>query len=438
LPAAPPDLNPPPQVPGSAPRDREELLTYFAAFTDFERQRALPTDRRSLGPRRCAHLIERAGGAPAGIVIQVAGSKGKGSTVLALEHLLRARGHTTIAAMSPHLERIEERLRIDGRESSPEELIGAVASLHPALRAIEAEAPELRPTFFDVMTASAVRAAASRGSDFLLLEVGLGGPLDSTSAVPPTAQILTVIDLEHRAQLGDTVEEIAAEKAGIAREGIPLIVEASADQEGRALEAARRVAEARGARLRLVAEDPRIPAGTLVPARRGLALATAALESIGVHPFTREELSAAAGELRLPGRLELLPGPPPLLLDGAHTIRSVRLFAERLAELRGDAPVTLLVGTMRDKEWRTALTPLVSDPGIHWIATSTEGARSTPAEELAAWLRSEGREVVPLPLDAAVQRLRAAPGTVRAVTGSFHLAGAVRSGWSNEPSAPPR
>ncbi|MGA1203844.1 MAG: hypothetical protein ACO4BJ_12815, partial [Planctomycetota bacterium] len=83
MPAAPPDLNPPPQVPGSAPRDREELLTYFAAFTDFERQRALPTDRRSLGPRRCAHLIERAGGAPAGIVIQVAGSKGKGSTVLA-------------------------------------------------------------------------------------------------------------------------------------------------------------------------------------------------------------------------------------------------------------------------------------------------------------------------------------------------------------------
>ena len=416
-------------IPATAPRTIEQLARYLAAFTNYERGGDLPTDRRLLGPERCRRLIARSGGAPNCPVIQVAGSKGKGSTVLAMERLLRGRGVSTIATLSPHLERIEERLRIDGRDATSDEFVSAVATLHEGIHAIDRDHPEYRPTFFDLVIAAAASAARTHEAEALLLEVGLGGPLDSTSAVTADVAVLTLVDLEHRAQLGDTVEEIAAEKARIARDGVPFILEGSGEQSAGAIEAARAVATSLGAAVRVVEDDERVPLGIPLHRRRALILACAALEAAGFDRFEEMEIATADRQLRLPGRLEVLPGPPPLLLDGAHTIRSVALFHRRLTEFRGDQPVTLLVGAMRDKEWRLALAPLIADAAITWITTSTGGPRSADADELADEIARHERPVTPLPLGAAIERLRAADGTARAVTGSFHLAGAVRGLW---------
>jgi len=438
----------PPAIPAAPPRRREELEPYLAAFTNYETQRALPSDRRLLGPRRCRALLDRAGLIPAAEstaaagragaraphrwrprVIQVAGSKGKGSTVLWMEALLARREEGSIAYLSPHLERLEERIRRGGAPIHPTALLDALARLHPAIRALSDEDPGLRPTFFDLFTAAAVAAAESIRAPWLLLEVGLGGPLDSTTAVPHQVGVLATIDLEHREQLGGTLEAIAAEKAAIARPGAPFVIAADDGQDARALESAERVATARGALVRRVAIDPRVPAELGAPQRANLSLALAALESAGAAPFSPREVAAAAERIELPGRLELLPGPPPLLLDGAHTIRSVERFAERFREFRAGRPAALLVGAMADKEWREILAPLLAERDVAWIATAVPGPRGASAEEISAYLRERGRPAIALPLDEAVAALRRHSPRALAVTGSFRLAGEVRRRW---------
>ena len=423
--------NPPSSpVPPAPPSDRASLEVYLAALTNYETQAALPTDRRALGPARCRALLERAGLLPPRArVIQVAGSKGKGSTVLWMETLLAGRAIRATAFLSPHLERLEERFRLDGAPIAPESLVTAVARLHEPLRAGVLEDPMMRPTFFDLVTAIAVEIAHEAATPYLLLEVGLGGPLDSTSAVPHDVGVLTTIDLEHRAQLGNTLGEIAAEKARIARRETPFILAADDGQSAEARESAARVAADRGAEVREVAGESRVPADLPAPQRHNLAVAIAALEAAGEPPFSPAEVSTAIERIRLPGRLEILPGPPPLLLDGAHTLRSVEHFAERFRELRRGRPAALLVGTMNDKEWRAAFAPLLGDPTIDWIATSVPGPRAVEAEEIAEAVRSTGGSVEVLPLPAAVSRLAALAPRALAVTGSFHLAGSVRSLW---------
>jgi len=439
----------PGKVPAEPPRRRDELEGYLAAFTNYELQRALPIDRRRLGASRCRALLERAGLLPAGSevpvsaespsaasrrrprrrVIQVAGSKGKGSTVLWMEALLAAREEASVAYLSPHLERLEERIRRGGAPISPAELLGALARLHRPLEALVAADPELRPTFFDLFTAAAVAVAEEARAPWLLLEVGLGGPLDSTTAVPHDVGVLATIDLEHKEQLGSTLEAIAAEKAAIARAGRPFVIAADDGQDAAALAAASRVASARGARVQRIGIDPRVPSGVGDPQRGNLSLAIAALESAGAMSFAPREITAAAARIELPGRLELLVGPPPLLLDGAHTIRSVERFAARLRDLRAGRPAALLAGAMADKEWREIFAPLLGERDLRWIVTAAPGPRSADPEELVRFLRERGEDARALPLDEAVAALRAESPRTLAVTGSFRLAGEVRSRW---------
>jgi dihydrofolate synthase/folylpolyglutamate synthase len=346
-----------------------------------------------------------------------------------MEALLASREEGSVAYLSPHLERLEERIRRGGAPVATAELLAAIARLHDPLVALAASEPELRPTFFDLFTAAAVAVAAGTNARWLLLEVGLGGPLDSTTAVPHDVGALATIDLEHREQLGDTLAAIATEKAGIARAGRPFAIAADDGQDRAALEAAAATAAGRGARVIRVGLDPRVPAATGDPQRGNLSLAIAALESAGAAPFSPREVAAAAARIELPGRLELLPGPPPLLLDGAHTLRSVERFAARLREERAGRPAALLVGSMADKEWREVFAPLLGEPDLIWIVTATPGPRSADPAEIAAYLRERGESARALPLDGAVAALRECAPRFLAVTGSFRLAGEVRSRW---------
>jgi len=206
------------------PTDVDQLHTWLASFTNWETQAPLGAERREWGPLRCRKLLDRANLDTSNLrVIQVAGSKGKGSTVLWMEALLALRGERCAATTSPHLISLEERIRIDGKSVPFPRLLEELQKLYPALDE-GAKAGDPTPTFFDLWTALFVSVAITENIPTMLLEVGLGGPLDSTTAIPHDTGVLTTVDLEHTTLLGNTVEEIAAEKARIARNGKPFVI----------------------------------------------------------------------------------------------------------------------------------------------------------------------------------------------------------------------
>ena len=170
-------------------------------------------------------------------MFQIAGSKGKGSTVLWLETLLSERGLSVGATTSPHLHSLEERIRIQQQPVPFQRLLKALKTLYPALLAGQSLG-DPTPTFFDLWTVLFIQLALEEKCEVILLEVGLGGPLDSTTAIPHDVGILTTVDLEHRELLGDTIEEIAAEKSKISRSGFPFVI-----SQGQHQKTAREIAE---------------------------------------------------------------------------------------------------------------------------------------------------------------------------------------------------
>ena len=414
------------------PADPQEIESYLSAFTNFEKEIPLSRHRRTLGPLRARSLLTEAGLLPPRApVIQVAGTKGKGSMVLWMESLLEKRGVLTAAAISPHLEHLGERVRVGGRPSSPGQLLQALERLHPPLERLIEKDVSLRPTFFDLLTAAAIARADSEEVGAILLEVGLGGPLDSTSAVPHCCGILTCVDLDHCEFLGDSVEEIAREKAGIARKGMPfLIPESGAPWQA----VARSVARQRGAKVMAVGIDSRVPSALVAPQRENLSLALQAIETtFAIQEFTREEIEALVVDTTLPGRLEEPSEKAPFLLDSAHTFLSLEAFTGRFESWREGRRGIVLLGMLSDKRWQGALAPLLAlqqAPEIWLVAPP-----SRRAWDLAVAARFiEGRGVAIETwedVEAALTALRrrSLAGDPVAVTGSVTLAGATRRWW---------
>lgn len=426
--SAPSDL---PQL----PRDPGEIESYLSGFTNFEKQLPLGDERRSLGPRRAAALLEEAGLLPASApVIQVAGTKGKGSVVLWMEALLAIRKRRTAAAISPHLEELGERIRIDGRPSTAVEMLRTLEFLQPPLDRILERTPELRPTFFDLFTTMAIARANQESVDTILLEVGLGGPLDSTSAIPNDCGVLTTVDLDHCELLGNSVEEIACEKAGIARKDRPfLIAESGQPWQAQAAGVARR----RGARVEMVATDPRLPEELDETQKTNLSLALAALEiTLDLEEFSPPEIARASAEVSLPARLEVLEGQAPMLLDCAHTPISMAAFSHRLERWSDGKRATVLLGMLSDKRSKEVLSPLLSLAPVPelWLVTppSTRGWDVGEAKAHLADLGFSARRWHNL--EQALEELegRALAGHPAAVTGSVILAGKVRGWWLNQ------
>lgn len=417
------------QIP-APPSDFHQLDSWLAGFTNWEKQAPLSTNRRALGPARCRSLLERADLlSDLGPTIQVAGTKGKGSTVLWLEALLRHREYPTAATLSPHLVSLEERIRIDGIELPGPSLMEGLENLYPHLNA-PTQDQDHSPTFFDLWIALFIERARNAGDRWLLLEVGMGGPLDSTSAIEHDVGILTTVDLDHRPFLGDSMKEITHEKSKIARRGKPFII-AAGDYACEAEE----IAISRGAHPLIVQDDVRIPRDFQFPQRLNGACALAALESLpGIQPWKAEEVQLVAKQLQLPARLEELPGPDqPLLLDGAHTPLSLAAFTARFESYCGGRTGALLIGMLADKEIELSLAALTElDPKPQIVTVTPSSPRSLPARELAKIFSELGLEATPIDeMGGAIRWLkeRAATGCPVAATGSMHLAGEVRSRW---------
>ncbi|HEX2034175.1 MAG TPA: folylpolyglutamate synthase/dihydrofolate synthase family protein [Chloroflexota bacterium] len=229
-------------------------LAYLYGLTDWERRPMDRSTREQLLLQRPAALLERLGQPQRSYPsILIAGTKGKGSTAAFLEAILRAAGYRTGFYSQPHLHTYRERIRVDGRCLGEGEVVAGIARIRPHLQALERDCPALgRCTTYEVSTALALDHFARAGVEVAVLEVGLGGRLDATNVVEAEVAVITSISFDHTAILGDTLPQIAAEKAGIIKPGRPVLV---APQRAEALAVLEQVAAARTAPLLAAGRD---------------------------------------------------------------------------------------------------------------------------------------------------------------------------------------
>jgi dihydrofolate synthase/folylpolyglutamate synthase len=389
--------------------DYREALDWLYATQLFGVKLGLETSERLLVALDCQSTAR---------VVHVAGTNGKGSVCAMAAAVCDAQGYRTGLFTSPHLVSFRERIRIDGHPI-PE---AAVAAGLARLREITLTW-ETTPTFFEFTTALALDWFRQMHAEVVVLETGMGGRLDATNAITPAVSVLTAIDFDHTAWLGDTLTAIAGEKAGIIKPGVPVVC---APQEPEAAEVIARAAAALGAPLHVVgAPLPDAYAVGLAGSHQRLnaALALAALDAAGI---AADEKARHAGLARVdwPGRFQRLENGR-IILDGAHNPAAARRLAHTWHEEYGDRhQATIILGIMRDKDVPAicrALEPLAA----RFLAVPVRSPRSLGADELCETLGrlAPGATAQAFPdLGAALTAARTSPEPIL-VTGSLFLAG---------------
>jgi dihydrofolate synthase / folylpolyglutamate synthase len=387
-------------------------------------------------------------------VITVGGTNGKGSTAALLEALLGARGATTGLFTSPHLIRYHERIRVAGCEVGDAELIAAFERIEAARGAITL-------TFFEYNTLAALLIFATRAVDVAVLEVGLGGRLDATNLVAADVAVLASVGFDHRDWLGETLEQIGAEKAGIFRAGRPAVLgtpdmPASVTQRIASLGARAVVAERDfrwqvrgqswdydGLALKLRGLPPPALEGAIQ--YRNAATALAALEALattahggGARLGAPDERSTAAAlrAVRLPGRFQVVPGEVEWILDIAHNEPAARVLAAQLrarplpAGTQGGGRTFAVLGVLTDKD-AAAIAAALAGLIDQWIVCALPGPRGGSAAQLAQRLgRPPGTMQLADSVIAGCELARAAarPGERVIVCGSVYTVGPAL-GW---------
>ncbi len=394
--------------------------------------------------------------------VHVAGTNGKGSTAGMIESILRAAGFRTGLYTSPHLERINERIRIDGTEISDEAFAAAWTRVQASVESLLAAGTlAAHPTFFECVTAIAFLAfadaakAADPGKFVAVYEVGLGGRLDSTNIVEPEVAAITPVDFDHENFLGHSIEEIASEKAGIIKAGVPVV---SAPQRPEARKTIERRANERGARLieagdiwrvgdvassdgfySAIASTPEGEQIAIAPSLPGKFQVQNALTAATAAIVLREKgfaipdhaIEAGISSARWPGRLERISERPAIYLDGAHNPAAARELKGFWEENFAGRPIHLIYGAMRDKAV-DEVAGLLFPAAENVILTQPRQSRAISAQHLAGMVAGLARriEIVVDPTKAVEHAIAgAAPEDVIFVTGSLFLVGDVRRYW---------
>jgi dihydrofolate synthase/folylpolyglutamate synthase len=397
-----------------------------------ERQHPKPI---ALGLERVAAVYSRLGIRIDCPVFTVAGTNGKGSTCAMLESILRAGGYRTGLYTSPHLLRYNERVRIAGLEASDETLAESFA-------AVEAARGDVVLTYFEFGTLSALWLFAREKIEAAVLEVGLGGRLDAVNIVDPDCAVLTSVGIDHTDYLGTTREEIGREKAGVFRPARPAVI-AEPDPP-------RSVLETPAQQLRIgrdfgfVAGEAQWSywgpggrrGGLAYPALRGriqlsnAAAAICALATVQALPLAMQEVRRGLAEVTLPGRFQVLPGRPQVILDVAHNAQAAKILAQNLAA-SGFAPETFAVcGMLADKDIGAVVREL--GPRItRWYLASLPGPRGARAVDIANHLGGAPAELFGSPAQAfAAAKSAAGEGDKIVVFGSFLTVAEVMA-WLN-------
>ena len=384
-------------------------------------------------------------------VIHIAGTNGKGAVAALCESILRAAGYPVARYTSPHLVRVHERYLLNGAPVEDAMLEAASREVEEAVLALEAtpEAPEA--TFFECLTAVAFVLFRQAGIRLAVLETGLGGRLDATNIVTPLVSVITRIGLDHCDWLGDTLEQIAAEKAGIIKPGRPVVCAAMPDearaviaataarQGAHCIDAADAVSVAvshstlAGQTLTISTQERTLPP-THVPLAgafqvENVCTAVAALEAVVACGLTVPDTAfvTGLGSVCWPGRFQLVTDDPPVIVDGAHNPDGARAVRQALKSCKVKAPVALIAGFCGDKDALAHLRILAPVVKCAW-GVATSNPRSLSADQTAGLLRMAGIDAVAsssdvrAALDAARAWARANNGVVL-VCGSLFLAG---------------
>ncbi len=420
-----------------------EAERWLDGLINRERQPRVSYSRFGLGAIET--LLARIGNPERGLsVIHLAGSKGKGSTALLAEAVLLELGESVGTFTSPHLERWTERFRIDGREVDGDALARVIEEIRPHVDAMRQQDSALWPSFFDATTAAAFVLFAQAGVDRVVLEVGLGGRLDSTNTVTPAVTCVTSIEYEHTEKLGNTLAEIAGEKAGILKPGVPCVM-------GRLPREAAKVVEERAAsldvRLERLGEEITVEGGRLRFAdglcfdaplavagehqRGNAALAVAAVRALGAHGDDRIADAArdAFARVSLPGRVEVVERDPWVIIDAAHTRESVRALAAFLSGVEARSRHFVLSVSI-DKALEPMLELLLPLAG-ELTLTRADPIRGLEPAEVAERIGSRSAAIEIHLTDDPGEAIRAAraslaPDALLCVVGSFYLAGIAR------------
>ena len=377
--------------------------------------------------------------------IHVGGTNGKGSVAATLARVLHEAGHRTGLYSSPHLTTFRERIRIAEEPITEDALVAAAGELWPHIQAEQ-------PSFFEATTAIAMLALAHARVEVAVVEVGLGGRLDATNVIAPLLAVLTNVSLDHVQLLGDTVVEVAAEKAGIIKRGVPVLtgeIDASVlavfEERARAVGAALHVlpgdvpasvdVHADGTRFRMATHGwgaLTLTTPLLGPHQaRNTALAVTALEMLPA-PFRPNRAAVISGvaDVHWPGRAQLAyRAGVTWLFDVAHNAAGVRTLVDTLQALALPRPLVVLLGVLGDKDWRSMVGPLAAAADAVVLTlppTAPPERRWDPHAVLREVAVTNARAVDDFERALAEAHRAAAGGTV-VVTGSFHTVGDVLS-----------
>ncbi|MHB8882777.1 MAG: bifunctional folylpolyglutamate synthase/dihydrofolate synthase [Thermodesulfovibrionales bacterium] len=380
--------------------------------------------------------------------VHIAGTNGKGSTAAMTDSILRTGGFRTGLFTSPHLVSFTERIRINAQEIPEAEVV----SLADEVRGLTGDDDDLCPTFFEVVTAMAFIWFRRQKVDWAVIETGLGGRLDATNIIRPEVSVITKIGHDHAEFLGTTLEEIAAEKAGIIKQAVPVV---TADQPPEVLRVFEQRAAAKQAPLSVFMKDFSAELLAAAPGRTTFRYAgSSGYEQIsvplsGAHQVTNASLAVRTAELlsarfpemsldiqrgigdvSWPGRLEMVSDAPPILIDGAHNPQAAEALAAYLRGLlaRDYKRIIGVFGVMADKDISGILRPLLP-LAAEIIFTAPAYGRAASPERLRLEAAQAGKQVRTAPTVAgalALARDLCQPGDLIVVTGSFYTIGEAR------------
>ena len=431
--------------------DYREAVSYLESLVDYERTPAAAAAARTFNLDRMRRLLAAAGDPHRDLkCLHIAGTKGKGSTAAMAASILQAAGHRVGLYSSPHLVSFRERLRLNGQLVSESAVAALTEKARPWIEALRSEKTGA-PSFFEAYTLLSFLHFREQGAEIAVLETGLGGRLDATNVITPLACAITRIARDHMLELGDTLAQIAREKAGIIKPGVPVV---SSPQKPEALEVIRAVCQHQHAPL-YIAGEPGGPKVSLLSASMtgqvcridGLARVydELALPLAGEHQLWNAAVAVALIELveragfpvgepaireglarvRWPGRFQVIEGSPQIVLDVAHDEASAQALVKTLRAFFPDRRLSLVFGIYRDKEaeaMAAALAPICAFAAL----TASRSPRAMPREKLwervnRFFPRCEMAESVAAALDLA--KREAGRGGLVLVTGSLSVVG---------------
>lgn len=445
----------------------QETLDYLYTFVDYSLTRNFQYSPDNFNLGRMEELLRFLGDPHLACpVIHVAGTKGKGSTAALIANGLKCSGLKVGFYTSPHLQEFNERIQVDGEQISDQEFVELVAEIKPLLGRFEQP-----PTFFEIVTALAFLYFSRKKTEAAVVEVGLGGRLDSTNVVSPLVSVITSLSMDHMAVLGDTLAKIASEKAGIIKQGRPVVCSPQVEEAARVVGS---VSMECGSRLVLIGQDYRFCADAhslegqtfLVWRKEDQAQIDRFLDGtetlqaacryqiplLGYHqiqnavtayaalqvareeglPITEEGIREGFLSAVWPGRFEILQRDPLLVIDSAHNRDSALRLRLALDDYLPAKPVILVYGASEDKDIAGMFSELL--PRVkRMVATQSVHPRAANPENLVTLAHKYGtpaRAVVPVEkaLDLALELAEREDAAVVAA-GSLFIAAAVRTVW---------